>query len=85
MLSNSSKWNDSEYLYETDKKGITFMPLKVDKLSNHLFKYADKVILMSATIIDPKNFCKSLGIKKFYLSNNLLGTKEMLKLITILF
>ena len=58
-------WNDSEYLYETDKKGITFMPLKVDKLSNHLFKYADKVILMSATIIDPNNFCKSLGIKKF--------------------
>ena len=37
----------------------------VDKLSNHLFKYADKVILMSATIIDPNNFCKSLGISKF--------------------
>ena len=58
-------WSESEYLYETDKKGITFMPLKVDKLSNHLFKYADKVVLMSATIIDPKNFCKSLGIEKF--------------------
>ena len=58
-------WNDSEYLYEADKKGITFMPLKVDKLSNHLFKHADKIILMSATIIDPKNFCKSLGIEKF--------------------
>jgi len=41
------------------------MPLKVDKLSNYLFKYADKVILMSATIIDPSNFCKTLGIKKF--------------------
>ena len=58
-------WNESEYLFEADKKGITFMPLKVDKLSNHLFKYADKVILISATIIDPNNFCKSLGIKKF--------------------
>tara|TARA_R100001129_G_scaffold186616_1_gene179247 strand:- start:21 stop:1658 length:1638 start_codon:yes stop_codon:yes gene_type:complete len=58
-------WNESEYLYETDTKGITFMPLKVDKLANHLFKHADKVILMSATIIDPNNFCKSLGIKKF--------------------
>jgi len=58
-------WSESEYLYEADKKGITFMPLKVDKLSNHLFKHADKIILMSATIIDPKNFCKSLGIKKF--------------------
>ena len=52
-------WNDSEYLFETSKDGITFMPLKVNKLSNHLFKHADKVILMSATIIDPVNFCKS--------------------------
>ena len=55
-------WNESEYLFETTKDSITFMPLKVNKLSNHLFKYADKVILMSATIIDPANFCKSLGI-----------------------
>ena len=58
-------WNESEYLFETSKDGITFMPLKVNNLSNHLFKYADKVILMSATIIDPSNFCKSLGIDKF--------------------
>ena len=58
-------WNDSEYLFETSKDGITFMPLKVNNLSNHLFKYADKVILMSATIIDPLNFCNSLGIDKF--------------------
>tara|TARA_R100001594_G_scaffold52909_1_gene86496 strand:+ start:513 stop:2150 length:1638 start_codon:yes stop_codon:yes gene_type:complete len=58
-------WNDSEYLFETSKDGITFMPLKVNKLSNHLFKSADKVILMSATIIDPVNFCKTLGIDKF--------------------
>jgi len=58
-------WNESEYLFETRKEGITFMPLKVNNLSNHLFKYADKVILMSATIIDPVNFCKTLGIDKF--------------------
>lgn len=58
-------WYDSEYVFERDSKTITFMPLKVDKLSDYLFKYADKVILMSATIIDPKNFCKSLGIDKF--------------------
>ena len=58
-------WNESEYLFETSRDGITFMPLKVNNLSNHLFKYADKVVLMSATIIDPENFCKSLGIKKF--------------------
>lgn len=58
-------WHDSEYLFERVAKGINFMPLKVDKLSRYLFEYADKVILMSATIIDPANFCKTLGIDKF--------------------
>ena len=58
-------WNESEYVFSKDQYGITFMPLKVDKLSHRLFDYADKVILMSATIIDPTNFCKSLGIDKF--------------------
>jgi|TARA_R110002020_G_scaffold83065_7_gene205758 ATP-dependent DNA helicase DinG len=58
-------WDESEYLFETSRDGINFMPLKVNNLSNRLFKYADKVILMSATIIDPSNFCKSLGIDKF--------------------
>jgi|TARA_R110002020_G_scaffold61058_4_gene164707 ATP-dependent DNA helicase DinG len=58
-------WNECEYLFETSRDSITFMPLKVNKLSNHLFKHADKVVLMSATIIDPVNFCKSLGIEKF--------------------
>lgn len=58
-------WNEAEYVFEKDAEGVTFMPLKVDKLSHRLFDYADKVILMSATIIDPKNFCKSLGVDKF--------------------
>jgi Rad3-related DNA helicase len=58
-------WHDSEYLFERVAKGINFMPLKVDKLSNYLFNHADKVVLMSATIIDPANFCKTLGIDKF--------------------
>jgi len=58
-------WDESEYVFERDQMGITFMPLKVDKLSHRLFEYADKVILMSATIIDPTNFCKSLGITDY--------------------
>lgn len=58
-------WDESEYVFERDHMGITFMPLKVDKLSHRLFEYADKVILMSATIIDPNNFCKSLGITDY--------------------
>jgi len=58
-------WSDSEYVHEKDNLGVTFTPLKVNKLSHRLFEFADKVILMSATIIDPKNFCTSLGIDKF--------------------
>ena len=48
-----------------DREGITFMPLKVNNLAKRLFDYADQVILMSATIIDPDNFCKSLGITDY--------------------
>jgi len=58
-------WQESEYVYEKGVAGIVFMPLKVDKLSYRLFDYADKVILMSATIIDPDSFCKTLGIKDY--------------------
>lgn len=58
-------WSDSEYLFERVEKGINFTPLKVDKLSRFIFDYADKIVLMSATIIDPENFCKTLGITKF--------------------
>ena len=58
-------WHDSEYLFERSPKGINLTPLKVDQLASHLFKCADKVILMSATIIDPYNFCKTLGIDKY--------------------
>ena len=58
-------WTESEYVHEKDTLGVTFMPLKVNKLSHRLFDHADKIILMSATIIDPNNFCKSLGIDRF--------------------
>tara|TARA_R110000764_G_scaffold20248_3_gene52107 strand:- start:2016 stop:3644 length:1629 start_codon:yes stop_codon:yes gene_type:complete len=58
-------WQDSEYVFDRDQFGLTFMPLKVDKLAHRLFEFADKVILMSATIIDPDNFCKSLGITDY--------------------
>lgn len=58
-------WNDSQYIIERVEKNIKFTPLKVDKLATYLFNYADHVILLSATIIDPPNFCKTLGINKY--------------------
>jgi Rad3-related DNA helicase len=58
-------WYDSEYIIERHAKGVSFTPLKVDRLSKHIFDCGDKIVLMSATIIDPNNFCKTLGIEKF--------------------
>ena len=58
-------WKDSEYLIERESKSVAFIPLKVDKLAQRIFKYGDRVVLLSATIIDPANFCKVLGIEKF--------------------
>ena len=59
------KWQTCEYIAETTKVGLVIQPLKVDKLANSLFKHAEKVLLMSATIIDPANFAKSLGITDY--------------------
>jgi Rad3-related DNA helicase len=56
---------DSEYIIEREEKNIKFTPLKVDKLSQYIFNHADHVIIMSATIIDHKSFCKGLGIAKY--------------------
>jgi Rad3-related DNA helicase len=56
---------EAEYLIEKIDKRIKFIPLKVDKLSKYLFDNADKVVIMSATIIDPPNFCKQLGITNY--------------------
>lgn len=58
-------YHDSEYIIEKENKIIKFTPLKVDKLAQYIFNYADHVIIMSATIIDHKSFCKSLGIPKY--------------------
>jgi Rad3-related DNA helicase len=58
-------WHDSEYVVDRFDKGIRFIPLKVDKLAEKIFKFADKIVLMSATIIDPASFCKTLGITDY--------------------
>jgi Rad3-related DNA helicase len=56
---------DSQYIIEHGDTIIKFIPLKIDKLSKHLFDNADHIILLSATIIDPINFCNNLGISKY--------------------
>jgi Rad3-related DNA helicase len=60
-----SSWNDSEYIIERVDKTITFTPLKVNKLAKYLFDHGNKIVLMSATIIDEKSFAKTLGVDRF--------------------
>lgn len=55
----------AEFLIERDADKASFTPLYINKLSEHIFKYADHIILLSATIIDPKTFSKVLGIKDY--------------------
>lgn len=58
-------FHDSDYQVEKLEHGAKFVPLKVDKLSNYLFKCGRKIVLMSATIIDAENYCKTLGISEY--------------------
>jgi Rad3-related DNA helicase len=44
---------------------FSFKPIDVSQYAhNHLFRLGYKVVMMSATILDPDVFCESLGIKK---------------------
>ena len=55
-------YRESKYIVEKDGLEISFTPLKVDLLSKHIFDHAEKIVLLSATIVGVKSFVKSLGI-----------------------
>jgi ATP-dependent DNA helicase DinG len=58
-------WKNCEYILENNLDGIYLKPLRVDNLAKEIFDFGDKILLMSATIIDHKNFTKTLGIKEY--------------------
>ena len=58
-------WGDCEYVTQRNEGVVSITPLKVDKLTKYIFNSADKVLLMSATIIDHKHFAKTLGIDNY--------------------
>ena len=60
-----SMWDKCEYVIDVDANKVSFTPLKADSLARHIFDYADKVVLMSATIIDHVHYARSLGIKDY--------------------
>tara|TARA_R100000951_G_scaffold93027_1_gene81563 strand:- start:384 stop:1475 length:1092 start_codon:yes stop_codon:yes gene_type:complete len=59
-------WETCEYVVDKDKDGIlSIIPLYVQPLGHSIFKYGKKILLMSATIIDHKNYAETLGIEKY--------------------
>ena len=63
--STISLWNSTEYIVELSQTHLKITPLKIDKLSKTIFDYADKIVLMSGTIIDHERFARSLGITDY--------------------
>ena len=57
-------WSTAEFVVEISKEGVHIEPLKVNKLSDIMFKGIDKVFLLSATVINHSKFADSLGIPK---------------------
>jgi len=58
-------WNTCKYVITKKDDNITVTPLYISTLSSKIFKYGKKILLMSATIIDPQDFAKTLGIEKY--------------------
>lgn len=60
--------NFSAANYIIDSKGldVKFVPLYCNTLANLMFRNHDKVILMSATIVDPDQFARTLGIQQYH-------------------
>jgi Rad3-related DNA helicase len=61
----STHWNECEFIIDIDAKRVQLTPLKANTLSKYIFDYGEKIVLMSATIIDHKHFAKSLGITDY--------------------
>ena len=68
MLLYSREENFSEWVVEKgrNKEGawVKFKPVMVDSFAeDFIFSFADKVLMLSATILNPKTFLRSLGIE----------------------
>ena len=59
-------WRKTNYIIMRDGDLMTFKPYEVNELANEIFKHGSIKILMSATIVDHKNFAKTLGIDDYY-------------------
>jgi Rad3-related DNA helicase len=58
-------WDSCEYVIEKSMYQASFTPLYVNELAQSVLSHGNKVLLMSATIIDHKSYAKSLGISNY--------------------
>lgn len=62
-ITKNIKDNPDNWVVSLEDDSVSFKPLKVDGYAKEtLFQYADKVLFMSATILDKNLFCKWLGL-----------------------
>jgi len=61
----STHWHECEFVVDIDSKRVILTPLHANTLSKYIFNHGEKIVLMSATIIDHKHFAKSLGITDY--------------------
>lgn len=60
-----SNWEECEYLVENrDSEKVVFVPYDIKPLAKKIFDKADMILMMSATISNPVEFAKTLGIQK---------------------
>lgn len=58
-------WEECEYLVETrDSEKVVLVPYDIKPLAQMLFDGADMIVMMSATISNPLEFAKTLGIQE---------------------
>ena len=64
LKANSANWvvNDVKMNSDLSVEEVTFQPLKVSDYTSQLFRIADRVLLMSATIFSEERLYRSLGI-----------------------
>jgi len=66
-VGNREGKNPLEFVFKFENRSthqkVTFEPVFVRKfISQNLFPYAEKFLLMSATILNPKIFCQNIGL-----------------------
>lgn len=59
--------SETDYVFERKTKAqftqVTFKPITVEEFVYLLFDYAENILLMSATILEPHQFMKNIGIE----------------------